>query len=61
MQIFKFKGTIVKAQQGWYVAEENGKTQEAGDLLTGIDSLSNFLTQEGDKIEIIVKRRKTDK
>jgi hypothetical protein len=57
MEILKFKGTATKDGENWYITDGNDNTYDAGDLLTGIDLLSNIITQEGDEVEISVKRK----
>ncbi|KYD05314.1 hypothetical protein [Bacillus atrophaeus] len=64
MKQFRFKGTVVLLDNElWCVKDENSVIQDAGELLTGIDILTennvpgSFELIEGDEIEVIVKRK----
>lgn len=57
-EVFKFKG-IVKQEddEQWYLIDEKQESHNAGDSLTGIDILSTFWTEDGDEVEIVIKRK----
>ncbi|MEW4023545.1 hypothetical protein AB4Y69_07420 [Bacillus sp. YAF8] len=63
MKQFRFKGTVLLDNELWCVKDKNGVIQDAGELLTGIDILTennvpgSFELIEGDEIEVIVKRK----
>ncbi|MEC1583955.1 hypothetical protein P9D80_01095 [Bacillus spizizenii] len=64
MKQFRFRGTVVLLDNElWCVKDENGIIQDAGELLSGIDILTennvpgSFELIEGDEIEVIVKRK----
>lgn len=57
--VFNFKGKVVREEDDtWWLVDEKGEYNNAGDLLTGIDILSSsFQTMEEDEVEIIVRRK----
>ena len=59
-ELLQIKGTVKynKEEDYWYIVDENGSSNGAGNLLEGIDNLDlDFRAQHNDVIEITVKRK----
>lgn len=65
-EVFTVKGIATKIDEFWYLKDEKNECMkdncddeyDAAGLLCELDSLSDFNCEEGDEIEIIVRRKK---